>query len=112
MEVLHTFSSGAEQTVKALSFSFTFCQNVFCVIRGQESQLTAEHCYLPKTFLVGICCILKYTKDTSHGKVAFNPLLALGAKAVTDAGFTRVQVYFFSKDSALIYMKCILTLSL
>jgi len=26
---------------------------MFWVKRGQESQLTAEHCYLPKAFLVG-----------------------------------------------------------
>lgn len=51
----------------------------------------------------GMSCILKYTKDTSQGKVTFNPLPALWANTVT-AAFTRLQVYFFSKDSVLIYM--------
>ena len=54
IEVLDCFISGVEQTLRTLSFFFTFFfQNVFWVKRRQESQLTVEHCYLPKTFLVG-----------------------------------------------------------
>ena len=53
MEVVNAFSSGTEGTVRTLLFPFTFCQNLFCVKTGPESEHTTEHCYLLKTFLVG-----------------------------------------------------------
>ena len=57
IEVLDCFISRVEQTLRTLSFFFTFFffffQNVCRVKRRQENQLTVEHCYLPKTFLVG-----------------------------------------------------------
>lgn len=103
MEVVETFRSGIEQMFKIfaflfpslplplpppplfllLHFFFFFLKNSVCVKGGQGSECSAEHCYLPKTFWSGMCCILKYTQVTSQGKVTFNPLLALCANAIT-----------------------------
>ena len=57
--------------------------------------------------------LLKYTR-TPPGKVTFSSSLAWRAKAFP-AAFPRKQVcfyHFYWKDSTLIFMKCILTLSL
>lgn len=94
------FSSSSSSSSPSFSspslFFFFFLKNSVCVKGGQGSECSAEHCYLPKTFWSGMCCILKYTQVTSQGKVTFNPLLALCANAITEV-FIRIQLYFFLK---------------
>ena len=76
IEVLDCFISGVEQTLRTLSFFFTFFFRMCSGLKeGRRVSLLRSIVIFLKPSWLGMWYILKYTKDTCQGKVPFNPLL-------------------------------------
>lgn len=67
-----------------------------CLKETVESAYLRAVIFLKPSWL-GMCCTLKYTKDTSQGKVIFNPLLTLWANAVTKCRILQTTSLFLLK---------------
>lgn len=77
-------------------FSLPFVR-LSCVFKGDSRVSLPRAVIFLKPSWLGMCCTLKYTKDTSQGKVIFNPLLTLWANAVTRCRIHQTTSLFLPK---------------